>query len=120
MNMGLIEDTPMGKLIVTNLLAFTEFKRSLIIERTSAGKNQAKVSNPNWREGRPKKFTQEKLDYAMRMMEYETINKLSRITGISNCTLLSVNNKKKNTERTDKLNLNSLWGVFLTIFGINI
>lgn len=24
-NMGLIEDTPMGKLIVTNLLAFAEF-----------------------------------------------------------------------------------------------
>lgn len=34
LNMGLIENTPMGRLIVTNLLAFAEFERSMIIERT--------------------------------------------------------------------------------------
>ena len=34
LNMGLIEDTPMGRLIVTNLLAFAEFERAMIIERT--------------------------------------------------------------------------------------
>lgn len=34
LNMGLIEDTPMGRLIVTNLRAFAEFERALIKERT--------------------------------------------------------------------------------------
>ena len=34
LNMGLIENTPMGRLIVTNLLAFAEFERAMIIERT--------------------------------------------------------------------------------------
>lgn len=37
LNMGLIEDTPMGRLIVTNLLAFAEFERAMIIERTQSG-----------------------------------------------------------------------------------
>ena len=31
LNMGLIEDTPMGRLIVTNLLAFAEFESALSI-----------------------------------------------------------------------------------------
>lgn len=54
LNMGLIEDTPMGRLIVTNLLAFAEFERSIILERTAAGKEQARKNNPDWREGRHK------------------------------------------------------------------
>lgn len=32
LNMGLIEDNPMGKLVVTNLLAFAEFERSMILK----------------------------------------------------------------------------------------
>lgn len=54
LNMGLIENTPMGRLIVTNLLAFAEFERAMIIERTQAGKAIAK-SKPDYKEGRPKK-----------------------------------------------------------------
>lgn len=54
LNMGLIENTPMGRLIVTNLLAFAEFERAMIIERTQAGKSIAKLS-PDFKEGRPKK-----------------------------------------------------------------
>ena len=40
--MGLIESSPMGRLIVTNLLAFAEFERAMIIERTQGGKAIAK------------------------------------------------------------------------------
>ena len=52
LNMGLIEDTPMGRLIVTNLLAFAEFERAMIIERTQNGKVIAKQKE-GFREGRP-------------------------------------------------------------------
>ncbi len=52
LNMGLIEDTPMGRLIVTNLLAFAEFERAMILERTTAGKVLKKKTDPNYREGR--------------------------------------------------------------------
>lgn len=54
LNMGLIENTAMGRLIITNLLAFAEFERAMIIERTQAGKSIAKL-NPDFKEGRPKK-----------------------------------------------------------------
>lgn len=52
LNMGRADNTPMGKLMVTMLLAFAEFERDMIVERTSTGKMLAKVNNPDWREGR--------------------------------------------------------------------
>lgn len=52
LNMGLIDNTPIGKLMVTMLLAFAEFERDVIVERTQTGKAIAKANNPEWREGR--------------------------------------------------------------------
>lgn len=52
LNMGKADNTPMGKLLITVLLAFAEFERDMIVERTQAGKAQAKVSKPDYREGR--------------------------------------------------------------------
>lgn len=52
LNMGLIEDTPMGRVILTVMLAFAQFERDSIVERTSAGKAVAKVKNPDYKEGR--------------------------------------------------------------------
>ena len=50
----LIEDSPVGRLIVTNLLAFAEFERAMIKERTDAGKAIARMK-PDYKEGRHKK-----------------------------------------------------------------
>lgn len=52
LNMGLIDNTPTGRLMVTMLLGFAEFERDMIIERTSAGKAVARANNPEWRDGR--------------------------------------------------------------------
>jgi len=52
LNMGLIDNTPTGRLIITVLLAFAEFERDMIVERTSTGKAIAKANDPGWREGR--------------------------------------------------------------------
>lgn len=52
LNMGIADNTPMGKLMVTILLAFAEFERDMIVERTAAGKEVAKANNPDWHEGR--------------------------------------------------------------------
>lgn len=95
LNMGLIEDTPMGKLIVTNLLAFAEFERSLIVERTMSGKKIAKANDPNWKEGRPKKYSHEQLDNAMDMLQEHSYNKVARITCISKSTLIREANNRK-------------------------
>ena len=52
LNMGLIENTPTGRLMMQILLAFSEFERDNIMERLNDGKAIAKAKNPGWREGR--------------------------------------------------------------------
>lgn len=91
LNMGLIEDTPMGNLIVTNLLAFAEFERAMIVERTQAGKAIAKTKE-NFREGRPKKFTKKQVDHALSLLSINggdrSYKEVEEITGISKSTLI--------------------------------
>ncbi len=54
LNMGLIEDTPMGRLILTVMLAFAQFERDTIVERTQDGKAIAKERD-DYTEGRPRR-----------------------------------------------------------------
>ena len=97
LNMGLIEDTPMGRLIVTNLLAFAEFERAMIIERTQGGKAVAK-SKPGFVEGRPKKFNEEQINNALSMLSINggqySYKQVERLLGISKSTLIREQRKK--------------------------
>ena len=52
LNMGLIEDTPMGRVVLTVMLAFAQFERDTIVERTQGGKEIAR-QREDYREGRP-------------------------------------------------------------------
>lgn len=52
LNMGLIENTPTGRLILNILLSFAEFERDMIVERLNDGKDVAKAKNPDYKEGR--------------------------------------------------------------------
>lgn len=52
LNMGVADNTPMGRLVVTVLFAFAEYERDMIVERTSAGKAYKREHDPNYREGR--------------------------------------------------------------------
>lgn len=87
LNMGLIEDTPMGRLIITNLLAFAEFERAMIIERTQSGKAIAK-QKPNFREGRPKKYSKVRIENALELLESNSYRQVEEKTGISKSTLI--------------------------------
>lgn len=60
LNMGLIDNTSTGRLMVTMLLAFAEFERDMIVERTRAGKAVRKANDPEWREGRKEKKLDER------------------------------------------------------------
>ena len=86
LNQGLIEYTAVGKLIVTNMLAFAEFERTIILERTLAGKEIAR-RRADFREGRPKKYTKKQLDHAMELLKNHTYKEVSDLTGISKSTL---------------------------------
>lgn len=98
LNMGLIEDTPMGKLIVTNLLAFAEFERNMIVERTQSGKAIAK-QKADFKEGRPKKYTKKQLDNALSMLSINggtySYTQVEEITNISKSTLIREMRKRK-------------------------
>lgn len=53
LNMGLIDNTPTGKLMLTVMFAFAEFEREMIAQRTTEGKAIKKAAG-KLVEGRPK------------------------------------------------------------------
>ncbi len=101
---GLIEDTAMGKLIVTNLLAFSEFERSMIIERTQQGGRQQPKKNLILRKGGPGNLIKKTIEQALRMLTVNgggySYNEVAEIMGgISRSTLIRRQNEfryKKN------------------------
>ena len=87
LNIGIIDNSITGKLIRTIMLAFSEFERDMIIQRTQEGKQIAKM-NPNYREGRPKKYNIEQLSHAIELLKSNSYTQVSRMTGISKSTLI--------------------------------
>lgn len=53
LNMGFMDNSPTGKLIMNVMFAFAEFERDMIIQRTSEGKEIAR-SRADFKEGRPR------------------------------------------------------------------
>lgn len=94
LNMGVIDNSPMGRLMVTMLLAFAEFERALIIERTQTGKAAAR-SRTGFRDGRPPKFTPEQIDHAIGLLETHSYKQVTKMTGISRSTLQRENRKRR-------------------------
>ena len=88
LNMGLIDNTPIGKLITTILLAIAEFERDMIIERTQAGKEIARSKN-GFREGRPP-IDQKRKDFAVDLIlnQHKTYREVVELTGLSKSTLI--------------------------------
>lgn len=92
LNMGLIDNTPTGKLIVTVFLAFAEFERAMIIERTTEGREIARQRD-DYREGRPKKFNREQVALALRLLDEYSYKQVSNMTGISVSSLTRAKRK---------------------------
>lgn len=99
LNVGLLENTTMGKFFLTTLLAVAEMERNTIIERTQAGKEIAKAKE-GFKEGRPKKFTSKQLDHALSMLSINggsySYSEVEEITNISKSTLTRECRKRKN------------------------
>lgn len=87
LNMGLMDNTPTGKLIRNIMLAFAEFERDMIVERTQEGKQLAK-QNPDFREGRPKKYSKAQIAHAVELLDRYSYKEVSEMTGISKSTLI--------------------------------
>ena len=88
LNMGLIENTLTGNLILTIMLAFAEYERGMIVERTQTGKAIAK-QNPDFRDGRPKKYAPAQLRFALELLSSgKSYKQVQMLTGISKSTLV--------------------------------
>ncbi|KPN89563.1 recombinase family protein [Lysinibacillus sp. ZYM-1] len=97
LNVGLLENTTMGRFFLTTLLAVAEMERNLIIERTQEGKAIAKQCE-DFREGRPKKFDKKHLDNAMQLLKSNSYKEVEAKTGISVATLARERRKRKANE----------------------
>lgn len=96
LNMGLMDNTPTGKLIRTIFLGFAEFERDMIVERTQEGKAIAK-QKPDFREGRPKTYGKQQITHALELLENHSYKQVEAMTGISKSTLIRA--KKAQTEK---------------------
>ncbi len=84
LNLGTIENTTIGRMIIRTILSVAEMERDMIVERTQEGKAFAKRNNPNFREGRPKaKITDDKL-HAYELLKsglsYKEVSKRTRLS----------------------------------------
>lgn len=93
LNMGLIENTPLGRLIVTQLLAFAEFERAQIIERCGAGREKARLM-PGYKDGRKPKFSAAQIEHALTLLNDYSYRRVAEMTGISRSTLARAVRKK--------------------------
>lgn len=95
LNIGLIENTLTGNLILTVMLAFAEYERGMIVERTQTGKAVAR-QDPNFREGRPRKYTAAQLCHALDLLESgHSYKQVEAMTGVSKSTLIREKRHKR-------------------------
>ncbi|SDO76156.1 recombinase family protein [Clostridium gasigenes] len=94
LNVGLLENTSMGKFFLTTLFAVAEMERNTILERTQAGREIARTK-AGYKEGRPKKYTLEQMDHAVGLLEKNSYTQVEKMTQISKATLVrEIRNRK--------------------------
>ena len=87
LNIGVMDNTPSSKLIRNVFFAFAEFERDMIVERTMEGRAIAK-QNPDFREGRPKKYSRKQIEHALELLDNNSYKQVEDLTGISKSTLI--------------------------------
>lgn len=97
LNVGLLDDTPMGNFFITTLLAVAELERSMIMERTQAGKEVARTK-PGFKDGRPR-ISKNRIDAALALVDAgNSYNKVAELTNIGVATLYRARARQKAEE----------------------
>lgn len=94
LNMGMVDDTPSGRLIRNIMFSFAEYERDMIVTRMEEGKAIAK-QRPGYREGRPRKYTTKQMDHAMELLNTQSYSQVAALTGISKATLTRERARRK-------------------------
>ena len=93
-NLGILDNSSMSTLMRNILLSFAQFERDMIVERTQEGKAIAR-QNPDFREGRPKKYSRTQINHALELLEQYSYRQVEAMTGISKSTLIRARRKEK-------------------------
>lgn len=102
LNMGLLDNTPTGKLIRNIMLAFAEFEHDMIVERTQEGKEIAK-RQPDFKEGRPRLYGRKQMQHALSLLQDHSYRQVTELTGISKSTLIRA--KNRSDEKSKDVNI---------------
>ena len=93
LNIGLIENTLTGNLILTVFLALAEFERGMILERPQNGRAVARMQ-PGYREGCPPKDKPAQISHALELLSSGmTYRRVEELTGISKSTWIRARRK---------------------------
>lgn len=102
LNIGILDNTPASKLIRNVFFAFAGFERDMIVERTQEGKAVAK-QNPDFREGRPKKYSKKQVEHALGLLRDHSYRQVEDLTGISKSTLIRAKKFKMGLENSEHM-----------------
>lgn len=95
LNLGILSNDSVNTFMRNVLLAFAQFERDMIVQRTQEGKAIAKATNPEFRDGRPKKWNTMQLDHAMNLLQDHSYSQVVKLTGISKSTLIRERKKRE-------------------------
>ena len=95
LNLGILDNSSTSVLMRNILLAFSQFERDMIVERTQEGRAIARTKE-GYREGRPQKYTGEQLRHALDLLNTHSYTQVEKMTGISKSTLIREKKKRKN------------------------
>ena len=87
LNMGRLDNSPSGKLMTTVVLAFAEFERDMIVQRTSEGKAYARKHNQNYKEGRPRRKITDRYRKIYEYKQTHTYKETEQMCGVSRSTI---------------------------------
>lgn len=97
LNMGMVENTAIGRMMLTMLAGFAEFERDMIVERTKAGREAAKKKE-GYQDGRKPKYSRERYDNAFELKKTHSFAQVAAKTGISIATLKRESRRRKMKE----------------------
>lgn len=105
LNMGLLDNTSMGRLMFTMFSAFAEFERDLIAERMREGKEYKRKHDPNFKDGRKSKLNTKQLEIIYKHFEdgMLTNEEIANMFNVSRRTIMYRKKEWKDMKNMGKL-----------------
>lgn len=90
LNLGVLSNDSISTLMRNILLSFAQFERDMIVQRTQEGKAVARANaeakGEKFIEGRPPKYSDEKIQMALNLLKDHSYAQVTELTGISKST----------------------------------